>query len=536
MAENRNPWPVLLVTVLGFFMIMLDTTIVYVATPSILSSLHASLDAVLWVFNGYLLTYAVLLITAGRLGDLFGPRQLFAIGLVVFTAASALCGLSQDATQLIAARVIQGIGGALIAPQTLTVLMAIFPPARRGAAFGITGAVIGISTVAGPTLGGLIVTNWNWRWIFFLNVPIGVLALIGTFAVIPDVRPGRRHRLDLVGVLLSSAALVAIVFGLIEGQRYDWGTITGWLTIPMVIGAGVVLIVAFLAWERRQGEPLLPLGLFRNRNFSLMNWTGLAMAFAMQGIFIPVTIYTQSVLGMTPLQSGLTVAPMSVASGILAPFAGRLADRFGGKYLLMAGLAIFGAGAAFVTALATVSATQATFIVPFIVAGIGLGLVFAPMTTVAMRDIKPVMAGAASGVLNTTRQLGAVLGAASVGAVLQNRLAVSLHDQAVAAASQLPPAFQGRFVDGFAQAARSGLQVGRGQTGAQLPAGLPAQVAGRIAHLIHDVFVNGYVAAMRPTVGVAVAALAVASLSCLLVINRPRATEEQAVPAEVAVA
>jgi len=536
MAENRNPWPVLLVTVLGFFMIMLDTTIVYVATPSILSSLHASLDEVLWVFNGYLLTYAVLLITAGRLGDLFGPRQLFAIGLVVFTAASALCGLSQDATQLIAARVTQGVGGALIAPQTLTVLMAIFPPERRGAAFGITGAVIGISTVAGPTLGGLIVTNWNWRWIFFLNVPIGVLALIGTFAVIPDVRPGRRHRLDLVGVLLSSAALVAIVFGLIEGQRYDWGTITGWLTIPMVIGAGVVLIVAFLGWERRQGEPLLPLGLFRNRNFSLMNWTGLAMAFAMQGIFIPVTIYTQSVLGMTPLQSGLTVAPMSVASGILAPFAGRLADRFGGKYLLMAGLAIFGAGAAFVTALATVSATQATFIVPFIVAGIGLGLVFAPMTTVAMRDIKPVMAGAASGVLNTTRQLGAVLGAASVGAVLQNRLAVSLHDQAVAAAAQLPPAFQGRFVDGFAQAARSGLQVGRGQTGAQLPTGLPAQVAGRIAHLIHDVFVNGYVAAMRPTVGVAVAALAVASLSCLLVINRPRATEEHAAPAEVAVA
>src|SRR5438128_12025910 len=213
MSANKrtNPWPVLFVTVLGFFMIMLDTTIVYVATPSILSNLHASLDQILWVFNGYLLTYAVLLITAGRIGDIFGPRQLFAAGLVVFTAASAACGLSQDANQLIAARVIQGVGAALLAPQTLTILMAIFPPARRGAAFGITGAVIGISTVAGPTLGGLIVTNADWRWIFFLNVPIGLIALAGTFLVIPDVRTARRHRLDLIGVLLSSPAPFAVL-------------------------------------------------------------------------------------------------------------------------------------------------------------------------------------------------------------------------------------------------------------------------------------------------------------------------------------
>src|SRR2546428_2537258 len=178
---NRNPWPVLLVTVLGFFMIMLDTTIVYVATPSILSSLHASLVQVLWVFNGYLLMYAVLLITAGRLADLFGPRQLFAGGLVVFTAAAALCELSQDANQLIAARVIQGVGAALLAPQTLTILMAIFPPERRGAAFGITGAVIGVSTVAGPTLGGLIVTNGDWRCIFLLPVTIRLVPLPATF-------------------------------------------------------------------------------------------------------------------------------------------------------------------------------------------------------------------------------------------------------------------------------------------------------------------------------------------------------------------
>jgi EmrB/QacA subfamily drug resistance transporter len=534
MTENRSPWPVLLVTVLGFFMIMLDTTIVYVATPSILSSLHASLDQVLWVFNGYLITYAVLLITAGRLGDIFGPRQLFAAGLIVFTVASALCGLSQDANQLIAARVVQGIGGALIAPQTLTVLMAIFPPARRGTAFGVTGAVIGVSTVAGPTLGGLIVTNGDWRWIFFLNVPIGIIALLGTFLVIPDVRPGGRPRLDLVGLGLSSVALLALVFGLIEGQRYDWGSITGWLNIPMVIGVGGALFLVFLAWESFQDEPLVPLGLFRNRNFSLMNWTGAAMSFGMQGIFIPITIYTQSVLGMTPLQSGLTVAPMSLTAAIMAPFAGRLADRFGGKYLLMAGLATFGAGAAIVTAFSTANATQATFILPFALTGLGLGLVFAPMTTVAMRDIKPLMAGAASGVLNTTRQLGAVVGAAAVGAVLQNRLASALHDQAVTAAVQLPPAFRGQFVAGFDQAAKSGLQVGRGQTGASLPANLPASLVATIQHLVHDVFVNGYVNAMRPTVAVSVAVLAVASVSCLLVLNRRQIPDETVAPVEAA--
>ena len=261
------------------------------------------------------------------------------------------------------------------------------------------------------------------------------------------------------------------------------------------------------------------------------------MSFALQGIFIVIPIYMQSVLGMSALQSGLTVAPMSLTAAILAPVAGRLSDRFGGKYLLMAGLAIFGVGTSIVTLVASASSTSATFILPWIVAGVGLGLVFAPMTTVAMQDIKPAMAGAASGVLNTTRQLGAVIGAAVIGAVLQNQLASSLHDQAVASANQLPGPFRAQFVDGFAKAAKSGLQVGRGQTGASLPTGLPAQVAARIGQLIHDVFVSGYITAMRPTVAVAVGVLTVASLSCLLVINRRAPAQTAAVPpAEIAVA
>jgi len=533
---TRNPWAILLVLSLGFFMILLDTTIVYVATPSILTSLRTSLDQVLWVFNGYLLAYAVLLITAGRLGDIIGPRQLFAAGLVLFTVASALCGLSQDANQLIAARIVQGVGGAMLTPQTLSIITLIFPPERRGAAFGVWGAVAGVSTIAGPTLGGLIVTNWDWRWIFFMNLPVGIITLIGTFLIIPDLRPGRRHRLDLVGVALASVALLAIVFGLIEGQRYDWGAITGWLTIPMVIGAGFGLLVVFLVFERFQAEPLLPLRLFTIRNFSVMNWVTAAMAFAMQGILLPLIIYTQSVLGMTPLVSGLTFAPMSVASMILAPFAGRLVDRFGGKYFLMAGLTIFGAGMAVTVAVATVDSTWQTFVLPLVVAGVGMGMIFAPMATIAMRDIRPQQAGAASGVIQTTRQLGAAFGAAGVGAVLQNRLAVSLHDQAVSAATQLPPALQSRFVDGFSNAAKTGFQVGRGQTGGiQLPANLPPEVATQLQHMVRDVFAQGYILAMRPTVGVGVAVLALAALSCAFVSSR-RAAADRAEAEQVAAA
>lgn len=532
----RNPWPILLVLSLGFFMIMLDMTIVYVATPSILSSLHSSLDQVLWVFNGYLLAFAVLLITAGRVGDIFGPRQLFAAGLIVFTVASALCGLSQDATQLIAARVLQGAGGAMLAPQTLSIITTIFPPERRGAAFGVWGAVAGVSTIAGPTLGGLVVTNWDWRWIFFMNVPVGVIALIGTFLLIPDLRPGRRHRLDLVGVGLSSLALFAVVYGLIEGQRYDWGTITGWLSIPMVIGAGIVLLAVFLIFERFQAEPLLPLRLFTIRNYSVMNWVTASVAFGMQGIMLPLIIYTQSVLGMTPLVSGLTFAPMSVASMLVAPVAGRLSDRFGGKFFLMTGLGLFGAGMAVVATVASVQSTWQTFVLPLAVSGLGMGLIFAPMTTIAMRDIRPPQAGAASGVLNTTRQLGAAFGAAGVGAVLQNRLAISLHDQAVTAAAQLPPVYQSRFIDGFSNAAKTGFQVGRGQTGGvQLPTNVPAQVATQLQHLVHDVFTQGYLLAMRPTVGVGVAILALAAVSCVLVSNKKMAAEP-AVAEQIAVA
>ncbi len=534
--KQANPWLVTLVLCLGFFMILLDTTIVNIAIPSIIDGLHATLDQILWVLNAYILVYAVLLITAGRLGDMFGPRNLFAAGMALFVLASAFCGLAQDTNQLIAARAVQGVGGAMLTPQTLSILTTIFPPQRRGAAFGVWGAVAGLATVTGPTLGGYIVTTWGWRWIFYVNLPVGIVALVATFLVIPDLRPGRMHRLDFVGVALATLGLFAVVFGLIEGQRFDWGVITGWITIPEILVAGVILLAAFVLWERFEPQPLLPLSLFANRNFSIMNWVSLLLAFGMLGLFLPFIIYLQSVLGMTAFQAGLAVAPMSLTSMFVAPLAGRLADRLGGKYILLAGLLVFGFGMALVDWRAGVHATGVTFLLPLMVAGLGMGCVFAPLATVAMRNVRPEAAGSASGVLNTTRQLGGVLGGAVVGAILQNRLATALREQAVAVSGQVPASFRQRFVDTFAQVGKGGLEVGGRQAAGQLPAGTPASIAQQLRQVFHDVFVNGYVNAMRPTLAVPVGLLLIGALSCLAIERRKKAEQRAQATQDYAVA
>ncbi len=517
---TANPWLVLLVLCLGFFMILLDTTIVNIAIPSMIDALGASLDQILWVLNAYILVYAVLLITAGRLGDMFGQRNMFALGLTIFTLASAACGLAQTTDQLTIARVVQGIGGALLTPQTMALITTIFPPDRRGTAFGIWGAVAGVAAIAGPTLGGFIVTNLNWRWIFYVNVPIGIIALIASFVIIPDLRAGRSHHLDLPGVLLASVGLFGIIFGLIEGQRYHWSTIWSPVTIWEIMVAGAVVLVGFVLWERSQDEPLIPLTLFANRNYTLMNWITATMSFGMLGLFFPITIYLQSALGMTALAAGLTVAPMSLVSMFVAPFSGRLVDRIGGKFILMVGLGLFGIGMALVAWSASATSTWVTFLPAFLVAGFGMGCVFAPLSTVAMRDVEPRRAGAASGVLNTTRQLGGVIGSAVVGAVLQNKLAGTLHSQAISRASslptQIPASIRQVFINSFANASSSGLAVGPTQQGGgHVPAGTPPQVAEQVTRYFHDVFLYGYLDAMRPTLAVPIALVLIGAFSCL---------------------
>jgi EmrB/QacA subfamily drug resistance transporter len=522
-----NPWAILIVVSLGFFMTLLDLTIVNIAIPNLITELHASLDDVLWVINAYALVLAALVITAGRLGDLIGPRVMFMSGVAVFTAASAACGLAPSPGWLIGFRAVQGLGAAMLMPQTLTIITSTFPPDRRGAAFGVWGAVAGVATIAGPTLGGLLVTAFDWRWIFFVNLPIGLCVLLVTPLIIPDVRPGRRHRIDIPGVLLASAALLAICYGLVEGQKYDWGTITGFVSIPLVLGLGVVLLLAFLLVQRltQDKEPLVPFALFRDRNYSVVNWVSGVLAVGMMGIFIPLTIYLQSVLGFSALKAGLTMAPASLVSMFVAPVAGRMTDKIGGKFILMSGLILFGAGMGWIALIVQPDSSWSVFLAPLIVAGLGMGCIFAPMVTVAMRNIDPRMAGAASGVLNTVRQVGLVIGTAVVGALLQNRLVSAMADQASVRSAALPPQVRGRFVAGVDDAAKNGIQLGAGQSGGSvhLGPGLSARVAAEVARIGHDVFTFAYVTAMRQTMLLPIILLGVGALSCLLIKrDRPR--------------
>jgi EmrB/QacA subfamily drug resistance transporter len=531
-----NPWVVLLVVSLGFFMTLLDLTIVNIAIPNMIDKLHASLDDVLWVINAYALVLAVLLITAGRLGDIFGPRIMFASGIALFTAASVACGLAPTAAVLIGFRAVQGAGAAMLVPQTLTILTNVFPPERRGAAFGIWGAVAGVATIAGPTLGGLLVTAFDWRYIFFVNLPIGVVVLALSFILIPDLRLGRRHRLDIGGVLLATVALLAICYGLVEGQRYDWGKIVSFVSIPLVIGFGVLALLAFIWYQARvqDREPLVPFALFRDRNYSLMNFVSGAVTIGMMGIFLPFTIYLQSVLGFTALKAGLTIAPASLVAMFVAPVAGRMSDRIGGKYILISGLTLFAVGMAWVALIARVGSAWYDFLPCLILAGVGIGCTFAPMTTVAMRDIRPQMAGAASGMLNTTRQVGAVIGSSAVGALLENRLVSTLTSQARQRTVALPAAVRGQIVAGFRAAAKSGsFETGVGRPGSSgALRGAPPSVLAHIGEIAKAIFDNGYVAAMRPTMVLPIVVLIIGAVSCLAIRGGTRQAEPA--PAEVA--
>ncbi len=422
-----NPWAILVVLSLGFFMTLLDLTIVNIAIPSMITKLHASIDEVLWTLNAYILVLAVLLITAGRLGDLRGPRQLFACGVALFTLASLVCGLAQNPGELIAARAVQGLGAALLLPQTMTLIVGTFPADRRGAALGVWGAVAGVAAVAGPGLGGLLVSGLGWRWIFFVNVPVGAVVLVLTYAIIPDVRQGVRRRLDLTGVLIVSATVLCFTFGLTEGQRYHWNAM-----IWTLLAASALFFLVFCLQQRgrQDRDPLVPFALFADRNYTVMNAVSASVSVGVLGLMLLLSIYFQSMLDFSALKAGLAIVPASLVSMSLAPFAGRLSDRVDGKYLLLAGLVFTAIGMVWITAVMDVGAAWAVFLAPMVVVGLGNGLLIAPMAAVAMRGVEPEVAGAASGVMNTVRQLGSVVGSAAVGALLQNRIAAALRGEA----------------------------------------------------------------------------------------------------------
>lgn len=532
--HGAGPWLVLAVLCLGFFMILLDTTIVNIALPALAADLNATLDQLLWIVNAYTLTYACLLITGGRIGDLYGPKRLFMAGLILFTVASAACGFAQDPAQLVAARALQGVGGALLTPQTLAFITMIFPANRRGAAFGIWGAVAGLATIVGPTFGGWLVTALGWRWIFYVNLPIGIATLVLAALFLPDLRFNREHRLDWPGTALASLGLFLICFGLIEGPSHRWGPVWGAITIPAILGAGIVVLLLFARQQRarRHREPLIPFGVYADRNFALMSGVVAAISFGMLGLFLPLVIFLQSVLSLSPLQAGLVLAPMSLASIAAAPFAGRMADRYGGKDMLIVGLVLWAGGIALVLWATRLYYDRRELIAGLVLAGVGLGMTFAPLQSIAMRNIRPRVASAAAGLMNTSRQLGALLGSAVTGALLQAQLAARLGPSARENVQALPLSFRPWVLDGFESAARTArdLQVGAGQTGAHLPADLPSSVRPAIEQVALKTFHDAYIPAMRITLIIPIAVLAIAVIGALFVRQPDRPPEPETGP------
>jgi EmrB/QacA subfamily drug resistance transporter len=416
---------------IGLFVILLDSTIVNMAIPAMMTGLHASLNQVVWVNSVYLLTFAVPLLLTGRLGDRLGRKPMFMVGLAVFTASSLWCALSGNAEMLIAARAVQGLGAAMMNPQTMAFITSLFPPEKRGAAMGVWGSVAGLATVAGPLLGGLLVGSLGWQWIFVVNVPIGVAGLILAAFLVPGDQVRTRHRFDLLGTALSGLGLLALVFGLQNGQQYHWGRVLGPITIVELIVLGALLLVGFVYWQRRnEDEPLVPLSLFKFRNFATSNVANIMIGFALTGMFLPLVIYLQSVLGLSPLASGVVTAPMSLLSGIVAPFAGRLINRLGGKYIAMTGFLALTAGLAVVVAVMRWHSSSWVLLPGLLIAGFGIGCVFSPLAALATSEVPMPRIGAASGIFNTARQVGGVLGSAAVGVLLQARLAVSLKAEA----------------------------------------------------------------------------------------------------------
>jgi EmrB/QacA subfamily drug resistance transporter len=439
-THERKPWPALWALVVGFFMILVDSTIVSVATPTIEDKLHADINSVIWVTSAYLLSYAVPLLITGRLGDRFGPKVLYQIGLVVFTLSSLWCGLSTSIDMLIVARVVQGLGAALMTPQTMSVITRMFPPHQRGAAMGLWGATAGVASLVGPIAGGLLVDGLGWEWIFFVNVPVGVVGFILAQRLVPHFET-HRHKFDYLGIALSAIGMFLLVFGIQEGETYDWGTITGPISVWGMIIAGLVVLAAFVVWQgvQKKGEPLLPLGLFKDRNFTLANIAITAVGVAIASFALPLMLWAQDVKEFTPTQAALLLIPMAVLSAGLAPLVGRNMHRMNPRWIAAFGLACFSGGLFWFGKLVAGNADWELILMPSALLGLANSCMWGPLSVSATRNLPPRMAGAGSGVYNTTRQIGAVLGSAGIAALMEARITANFPAQAGGSSSASAP-------------------------------------------------------------------------------------------------
>jgi EmrB/QacA subfamily drug resistance transporter len=419
--RTDNPWNALWALLVGFFMILLDATIVSVANPSIMDALDVDYDAVIWVTSAYLLAYAVPLLLAGRLGDRFGPRNLYLAGLAVFTAASLWCGLAGSIEILVAARVVQGVGAALLTPQTLSVITRTFPAARRGVALSVWGATAGVATLVGPLAGGVLVDGLGWQWIFIVNVPIGVIGLVLALVFVPSL-PTEQHGFDVIGVVLSGVGMFLVVFALQEGQSHDWAA---WIW-AMVL-TGVAAMAGFVYWQAvNPAEPLIPLKIFRDNDFSMSNLGITVIGFAVTAMILPVMFYAQAVCGLSPTRAALLTAPIAVASGGLAPFVGKLVDRAHPRPIVGFGFSAVAIALTWLSIEMTPTTPVWRLVLPFVLMGVGMAFIWSPLAATATRNLPADVAGAGSGVYNATRQVGGVLGSASMAAFMTSQISAAI--------------------------------------------------------------------------------------------------------------
>jgi EmrB/QacA subfamily drug resistance transporter len=412
LRPRESPGWALAITSVALFMTTLDNLVVTMALPAIRHSLHASVQSLEWTVNAYTLTFAVLLLTGAGLGDRFGRRRMFIIGLAIFTAASAAAALSPDAGLLIAARAVQGAGAAIVLPLTLTLLSEATPPQRRGATLGIWSGVSGLGVAIGPLAGGAVVQGLDWHWIFWINVPVGLALLPLARTRLAESR-GPSRRLDIPGLALAGAGLLGVTYAVIRGQELGW-TSAGILA-PMA--AGAALVAAFAWWETKSDAPMLPMRFFRSRAFSAANAVSLAMYFGVFGSIFLLAQFLQTAQGYSPLAAGLRTLPWTGMPILVAPFAGLLSDRIGSRPLLAAGLALQATGIAWLAVILSPGVSYTLLVIPFVLAGTGMALVFAPAANAVLGSVTPAEAGQASGATNAIRELGGVLGIAVLASV-----------------------------------------------------------------------------------------------------------------------
>ena len=394
------------------FMSALDNLVVSTALPVIRTELGASIADLQWFVNAYTLPFAAFLLTAAALGDRLGRRRTYLAGIALFTVASAAAALATEPWQLTAARAVQGIGGAAIAPLSLTLLAGAVPDRLRNAAVGIWGGITGLGVAVGPVVGGAVVDGLTWNWIFWINVPIGVIALVLAAVVLDESRGGAR-RLDPLGLVLSSGGMLLLIWGIVDGPERGWTT----GRVPVMLAAGAALFTAFLLWQARNRTPMLPLSLFRSRSFSLVNVVTLTFSAGAFGAVFLLAQFFQVVQGLSPLESGLRTLPWTAAPMIVAPLAGIFGARLGLRNLVVAGQLFLAAGLLWIGLATSPEATYGSFVAGFVLAGIGMGLTFAPISTITLASVTEQQRGMASGANNTIREFGVAMGVAALASV-----------------------------------------------------------------------------------------------------------------------